>query len=164
MSEALHAYEALEFVREQGVVLASARGAVPRLIEAILGEPIIGSWWGHPEGRFIFNVMTEVTESEEVLVCRLLHGKVTLVHKRLWPALVRVADRFTPEQLAQVCERHMPTGRHVTTEIAFPKWVPEEVQRQASLLGETEAVNALGPGVFAKRNVSKVAATPSCGK
>src|SRR3989442_168988 len=31
--------EAMAFVREHGVVLASARGAVPRLTEVIVGEP-----------------------------------------------------------------------------------------------------------------------------
>ena len=161
MSKPLHAHEALDFVREQGVVLASAKGAVPRLIEAILGEPITGNWWGHPQGSLIYNVLAEVTKSDEVLVCRIVHGKITLVHKRLWPALVRVADRFTPGQLAQVCEEHTPTGRHVTTDIAFPQWVPPEVQRQASLLDEAEALEALGPGVFAKLTVSKLATASS---
>src|SRR5260221_5556408 len=68
---------ALEFVREHGVVLASAKGAAPRLTEAIAGGPIKGSWWSHPQGRHIYRVLEEGCASDEVLVCRLLDGKVT---------------------------------------------------------------------------------------
>jgi hypothetical protein len=42
----------LAWVREQGVVLQSARGPVPNLAEQIAGEPIRGSWWAtHPAMR-----------------------------------------------------------------------------------------------------------------
>jgi hypothetical protein len=93
--------EAVAFVREHGVVLASAKGTVPRLTEAIVDEPIKGSWWAQPKSYQIFALLQAVTESEDILVCRLADGKVTLVHRRLWPALVRVAERFPPDQTGQ---------------------------------------------------------------
>jgi hypothetical protein len=37
--------EAISFIKKNGVVLASAKGPVPRLTEAIANEPIKGSWW-----------------------------------------------------------------------------------------------------------------------
>jgi hypothetical protein len=37
--------EPLEWVREQGIVLQSARGPIPNLAEYVAGEPIRGSWW-----------------------------------------------------------------------------------------------------------------------
>jgi hypothetical protein len=48
--------QALAFIRKHGVVLESAQGPVPSLAEAIAGEPIRGSWWGHPSSRLIFEV------------------------------------------------------------------------------------------------------------
>lgn len=60
------AEEAIAFVREHGVVLVSAKGPVPRLVEAIAGEPIRGSWWAHPKGHQIFSVLQAVADSEEV--------------------------------------------------------------------------------------------------
>lgn len=39
------AAEMLDFVREHGIVLVSAKGPAPRLTEAIIGKPIKGSWW-----------------------------------------------------------------------------------------------------------------------
>ena len=138
------AAEAMAFVREKGVVLVSGKGAVPRLTEMIVGEPIKGSWWAHPKSHQIFAILQAVTESKEIVVCRLVDGKLTLVHRRLWPALVRVAGRFRPDQLAQVREEHMPSGRHATRVVPFPKWVPAEVKEEAKGLSEPEALAALG--------------------
>jgi hypothetical protein len=36
--------EAISFIKENGVVLASAKGPVPRLTEAIVNGPVKGSW------------------------------------------------------------------------------------------------------------------------
>ena len=138
------AAEALVFIEQHGVVLASANGPVPRLTEAIAGEPIKGSWWGHPKGQQIFLILEAVTESEVVLVCRLVKGKITLVHRRLWPALVRLAKSFSPDQIAQVKQEHTSSGRHVNKEVPFPRWVPAEVIKRAKSMTEAEAIAALG--------------------
>ena len=93
--------QGLAFVKRHGVVLQAARGPVPSLAEAIAGGPIRGSWWGHPKGHEIFRVAEAVSASPDVLVCKLVDGKVTYVHRRLWPALVRLAARFQKGQLAK---------------------------------------------------------------
>jgi hypothetical protein len=138
------AAEALAFVQEHGVVLVAARGPVPRLTEAIIDEPIKGSWWAHPKSHHIFAILQAVTDSEAVLVCRLVDGKVTLVHRRLWPALVRLAARFPPERLAKIRQEHTPSGRHVNHETPFPQWVPMDIKKDANSIGEEEALAALG--------------------
>ena len=138
------AEEALAFVRRHGVVLASAKGTAPRLTEAIAGESITGSWWAHPKSHHIFSILGAVTDSDQVLVCRLVGGKITLVHRRLWPSLVRLAKCFTPEQLAQVREEHTPSGRHVSRLVPFPDWVPADVSAQAGAVEEQQALAALG--------------------
>jgi hypothetical protein len=142
---------ALQFVREHGVVLASAKGAAPRLTEAIAGGPIKGSWWAHPQSRQIYRVLEEVSASDEILACRLLEGKVTLVHRRLWPALVRLAARFTPGQVAQVHDEHTPSGRHERREVAFPQWVPRDVAAAAKAMSEEDALAAFGGRLPAAR-------------
>ena len=134
------AEDALAFVQAHGVVLVSAKGDAPRLTEAILGDTIKGSWWTHPQSRRIYTLLGAVTESDQVLVCRLIKGKLTLVHRRLWPALVRIAGRFAPGQLAQVREEHTPSGRHVTTEVPFPQWVPPGMTELAGTVDEAEAL------------------------
>jgi hypothetical protein len=136
--------EAIEFVRERGIVLASGKGPVPRLTEAIVNGPIKGSWWGHPKSHQIYAILQTVADSRDILVCRLVDGKVTFVHRRLWPALVRLAKRFPPDRIAQVHEEHTPAGRHVNREIPFPDWVPVEIQSQAANISEADAIAALG--------------------
>jgi hypothetical protein len=138
------AAKALRFIEEHGVVLVSAKGPVPRLTEAIAGGTIKGSWWSHPKSRQIFAILEVVTESEEVLVCRLVKGKITLVHRRLWPALVLLANRFPPDRISKVIQEHTASGRHVNKEVPFPSWVPARVLKQAKAMSEEEAIAALG--------------------
>jgi hypothetical protein len=141
----MSAREALAFIEKHGIVLVSAKGPVPRLTEALAGEAIKGSWWAHPKSHEIFGVLQALARSEDVLTCRLVNGKVTLVHSRLWPALVRTADRFSKDQLAKVWDEHTPSGRHSSRKVAFPKWVPDAVKRRAGKMSEEEALAALGP-------------------
>ena len=133
----------LDWIHEQGVVLQSARGPVPNLAEYVAGEPIRGSWWGHSAGHEIFAVLTDVTNSPDVVATRLINGKITLVHRRLWPALVRVAGRIPAERLAAVDEEHTASGAHRTIEIPFPEWVPAEEMTAAGLLTIDDALARL---------------------
>ena len=84
-------------VDQYGVVLQSARGAVVNLPELVVGGPISGSWWAHPRHDEIFRVLNEADESEDVVRLPLVKGKLALVHRRLWPALVRLVDRIGPD-------------------------------------------------------------------
>jgi hypothetical protein len=141
---------ALDFVRAHGVVLVSAKGPVPTLVDAIAGEPIKGSWWGHPQGKRIFALLQQVSEHEDVLVCRLVDDKLTLVHRRLWPALAAAAPCIAPSRLCRVTQEHTPSGRHVNRETPFPDWLPADAAREASLLGRDAALAALGPSIVTK--------------
>jgi hypothetical protein len=140
----LNSDQALAFIERHGVVLVSAQGALPRLTEAIAGEPIRGSWWGHPRGKHIFTVLRALEDSPDLLMCRLVGDKVTLVHRRLWPALVRCAARIGPERLSRIREKHTESGKHETIAIAFPEWVPRAIAQAAERMDEAEAAAELG--------------------
>jgi hypothetical protein len=141
----MDAGQALDFVRLHGVVLVAAGGPVPKLTEAIAGEKISGSWWGHPRGKQIFAVMEQVSGHPDVLVCRLVDGKLTLVHRRLWPALAAAAPRLAPARLCQVTQVHSAGGRHRNIETAFADWLPAGVAQAAGALDPAAALAALGP-------------------
>jgi hypothetical protein len=130
---------AMAFIRRHGVVLVSAKGPAPRLTEAIAGEPIKGSWWGHSKGHQIFAILQKLEDSPDILVCRLIAGRVTMVHRRLWPAFVKLAGHFQPDQLAQIRQEHTATGKHVKHLTAYPTWVPAEVMEEAARLSTQEA-------------------------
>ena len=130
---------------EHGMLLQSARGPIPNVAELVAGEPIKGSWWGHPQGHAIFNVLGALDDSPDVVRLRLVNGKVTLVHRRLWPALARLADRFAPKQLAALHEEHTASGAHRVIEEPFPAWIPDDVAGAAAQLSEADALAQLPP-------------------
>ena len=134
---------ALAFVKKHGIVLECARGPVPSLAATVAGEPIRGGWWGHPKSNEIFLLSRAIRESPEILVCRLVNGNVTYVHRRLWPALVSLAKRFSRQNLAAIQEVHTATGRHKLLVTRFPDWVPKQVLREAQKLEEREATSEL---------------------
>jgi hypothetical protein len=86
-----NAREALALVEEVRVItLVPAAGDRPSLVGAIVGGPVKGSWWSHPRGKLIYDVAVALEASGDVLVTKLVDGKVTFVHRALWPALIRV--------------------------------------------------------------------------
>jgi hypothetical protein len=142
--EPLTPAEALAFVRMHGVVRESGTSSVRSLTNAVVGGPIRGSWWAHARGREIFAATRAIRECPDVLVCRLVDGKVTYVHRRLWPALVRLSERFLIARLAQIHEVHTTSGKHVAEEIPFPKWVSAELAALAARLSQADAERLLG--------------------
>ena len=145
---------ALAFVDKHGVVLESESGSVPSLVEAIAGRSIRGSWWGHPKGRAIFRSTREVRDSPDVLVCRLLDGKITYIHRRLWPALVRLAKEIGPARLDAIREEHTKSGAHKLVTVMFPRWVPAGIAKQAEKMSEREARRQLGEWLSSERLAS----------
>jgi hypothetical protein len=140
----MNAKQALAWVKECGIAVESARtGSVPSLAQVIAGEPLGGSWWAHPKGNEIFRLSRAIRGSPDVLVCRLVDGKITYIHRRLWPALVALAGRFSKQRLAAVKETHTPAGKHKLLVTPFPNWVPKEVRRVAQKLTEKEAASQL---------------------
>ncbi|MGC2288368.1 MAG: hypothetical protein WA688_00725 [Thermoplasmata archaeon] len=72
----------------------------PSLVSLVVGAPVSGSWWGHPAGSAIYQVGETLESDPDIVVLRLWRGKQTLVHRRLFPALERVARARAPWQMA----------------------------------------------------------------
>ena len=139
----MNAKQALAWVKKCGIAVESAHANVPSLAQEVAGEPVKGSWWGHPKGNEIFRLSRAIRSSPDVLVCRLVDGKITYIHRCLWPALVRLAGRFSKHRLAAVKETHTSAGKHKLVVIPFPKWVPKKVLRAAQKLTEKQAAAQL---------------------
>lgn len=132
--------QALAFVERHGLVLEAARrGSVPSLADAVAGETLHGTWWSHPRSRAIFAATRAVRSSPQVLVCRLVDGKITFAHQRLWPALARLAGRLPRTGLARVREVHARSGAHRIEETPFPHWLTAEAAAAAATLSEDAA-------------------------
>ena len=82
--------KALEQLERWGLLLLQD-ATLPSLATLIAGEPIRGSWWGHPKGGEIFAVAGELDHHADVTCAKLVSGKVTFVHRRLWSSLLAMA-------------------------------------------------------------------------
>ncbi|MCZ6619737.1 MAG: hypothetical protein O7E57_16580 [Gammaproteobacteria bacterium] len=135
---------AMDFIRDKGVVLEAARGLEPSLAQRVAGEPIKGSWWSHPKGHEIYQLTRKIHNSRAILICTLAQGRITYVHRRLWPFFVRMEHRFPPHALDRVHEVHLPSGRHQRQDVPFPQWVPESTLVEAKSLSVQEATREIG--------------------
>ena len=134
-----------ELLEAQGVLLESAKGPIPNVAELVAGEAITGSWWGHPAGHEIFEAINRLADSPDVARMRLVNNKVTLIHRRLWPALLRLEDRFGATALLVVSQEHTPSGAHRATSSPLHDWVSSQVLDAAAGLTEAEAMSMLPP-------------------
>jgi len=78
-----------ELVR-RGLLLLQDR-ELPSVATLIAGAPLSSSWWGDAKGHEIFAVLTALGEDPDVVFTKLVDGKVTLVERALFPALIAVA-------------------------------------------------------------------------
>jgi hypothetical protein len=135
--------EMMAVLVEHGMLLESARGPIPNVAELVAGEPVSGSWWSHPRSHDIFEAINVLADSPDVVRLRLVRGKVTLVHSRLWPALARLEDRFPASALAAIIQEHTESGAHRTTSVPFADWLPPRVRHAGAQLTEAQALGHL---------------------
>jgi hypothetical protein len=86
-------------------LLPEADPVLPSVSTLVAGEPVRGSWWGHRRGQAIYAVAGALEHRSDVVVVRLVLGKLTFVHRRLWPALTGVAaarEAWQTERLSPV--------------------------------------------------------------
>ncbi|MCZ6599066.1 MAG: hypothetical protein O7B99_15620 [Planctomycetota bacterium] len=89
---------AREALARDGLLL-QADARLPSVTILVAGEPIRGSWWGHRAGHAIFAVCEALEDDPDVTGVKLVGGKVTYVHRSLWPALLGVAAAREPWQV-----------------------------------------------------------------
>jgi hypothetical protein len=86
-------------LHEHGLLLQQDK-RLPDVAAAVAGEPIRGSWWAHPRAHAIFACLSELEQHPDTLVIKLVAGKVTFIHRRLWPAVLAIGVAREPWQFA----------------------------------------------------------------
>jgi len=85
-------------LKRSGLVLL-ADNKLPSISTFVVGEPIRGSWWGHPRADDIFHVVCRIGDHPDVAVTKLISGKLTFVHRKFWPALLAIGIAREPWQM-----------------------------------------------------------------
>ena len=81
--------EALGQLALHGLLLKSDP-KLPSVITLVAGEPVRGSWWGHPMGNQMFHLLESLEDHEDAALVKLVSGKDTFVHKRLFSHLASI--------------------------------------------------------------------------
>ena len=116
----------LDALSNAGLLLVQDKRLL-NVVTLLTGEAFSKSWWSHPKGRLIFAVVSDLSEHRDVLFCKLINGKVTLVHRSLWPAFLAIALANEPWQTRGLSSRGQ--------------------QLLASLNESKEPINSSGPAV-----------------
>jgi hypothetical protein len=84
-------------VLERDGLLLVHDAVLPSATAVVVGEAFGGSWWAHPQAHQIFDALQPCYR--DATRVKLVVEKVTLVHRRLWPALVAVGSARRTWQL-----------------------------------------------------------------
>jgi hypothetical protein len=85
-------------LRRYGLLLESDP-KLPSVVSLVAGKPIAGSWWGHPSGGAIYREVNRLSVRSDVVLLKLLNGKVTFVVDRLWPHVYAIGCCGDPWQV-----------------------------------------------------------------
>jgi hypothetical protein len=78
-------------IAEHGLLLLQDKTALD-VVSMLAGEKLSTSWWGHAAGQKIFACLERLDDDPGVLATRLVAGKITYLHRRLWPAFLAIAQ------------------------------------------------------------------------
>lgn len=90
--------ECLSVLRRDGLLLKSDP-KFPSVTTVVARGPVHGSWWTHAAANAIVKVLEQLASHPDILLVKLVDGKDTFVHRRLWPELLAVATSKEPWQL-----------------------------------------------------------------
>jgi hypothetical protein len=90
--------QALDLLRHHSLLLLTDP-RLPSVTTLVAGEPVRGSWWGHPRGKVMYAVALALEASPDVASVKLVSGKETLIYRRLWPALLAIGTAREAWQL-----------------------------------------------------------------
>lgn len=132
---------------DRGGLLLLQDKLLPDVVSLLVGEKVRGSWWAHPRSHEIFRRLTEIGAHPDVLFTKLVLGKVTLVHRRLWPALFAVATSREPWQIRELSRQARALLRKVDAggEIAASGAAVKEFEMRILILAREEHTESGAP-------------------
>lgn len=98
------ANQVLRSLQTGGLLLLHDK-AFPSVASLVTDETLSASWWSHPRATDVFRVVSEIVKHPDVLLCKLVDGKVTFVHKELWPAVLAIGLAREPWQTRGLSKR-----------------------------------------------------------
>ena len=94
------------WVREHRLATLPPTASLPSLFTWVTGEQRVSNWWSHPRAGDVWNASQVLGHDADVRVVRLADGKITFLHRALWPALLGVVlnEGFATRAAAELSE------------------------------------------------------------
>lgn len=74
----------------------------PSITSLVSGDAIRGPWWSHPQAKEVYRLSCDLRSHPDVLMIKLISGKVTAIHRPLWPAILAIGQAREPWQMAKL--------------------------------------------------------------
>ena len=87
---------------EKDKILLLQDKSFPSIVSKIIGQNIVGSWWGHPMANPIYNGLRWLEDHHPVLIIKLISGKVTYVHESLFADIYSIVREPRDWQLKKL--------------------------------------------------------------
>jgi len=151
-------------LEQYGLLLLQDK-VLPSIVGMITGERLAGSWWSHPRSQEIFRRLEELEAAGDVVSTKLIGGKVTFVHRRLWPALTAVGSSRQERQMRGLS----PAARRLLARVDEEKSVhasgaaAKELQKRL-LVDAHEEHTASGKHVTVLKSWPRARLTPAQGQ
>jgi hypothetical protein len=114
----------LDAIAEHGLLLLQDK-KLANVVTFVTGERLKRSWWSHPRAQEIFRAIEALPE-DQVTTAKLVGGKVTFVHRSLWPDLLAMVKG------QREYEVHTASGRHAKRYEPWDAWAKRMKVRATS--------------------------------
>ena len=116
---------------------------LPSLVSIVVGEPISGSWWGHAKGKEIFDLASKLDDDTDIVTAKLVSGKVTFVHRKLFSHLYAIGiseEDWQLDGLSHEAEKllHIVTEQRVVETHNLPEEILWKIGKPAKTCDELE--------------------------
>ena len=92
-----------EKLQEAGFLLESDP-RLPSVCTLVTGEPLRSSWWSHPLAHAIFALNSQLQDHPDIIITKLISGKVTFVHRNLWSEIYAIGSARETWQMKGLLE------------------------------------------------------------
>lgn len=114
---------------DDGLLLLSDKD-LPSVSGLIANEKLRGSWWSHKSAQVIFNVSEMLEDHEDVLIMKLVSGKVTFVHRALWDRIYSIGVAREEWQLKELSTAAKKLLEELDEENIIKSNKPGEITRE----------------------------------
>ena len=71
----------------------------PSVTGLVVGDIGHRSWWAHPQAKQMYALSCALRDHPDVLLVKLISGKLTFIHRPLWPAIIAIGTAREPWQM-----------------------------------------------------------------